>query len=241
MKVKGISKVLENEKVSNFLNKEGTTEIGVVSLKIIGIIAFISILINFCFVTQFGVVLQQVIIFSLKVISGIISCILNVLKDLDKNYPGTLSLAGAILGGILGFWGAIRVFKKQAIANKNQAIKKLMHQLLYTYRFLNLTAIKITDDKKFENSLKNSSIYQGLAYDSKWREYISEIEDYEDTEKIVRWFFRLENKIPFSREDIFNQSKKLDLILEKYDFSKQLAIVKQELEKEKNTPQKDVA
>lgn len=233
MKVKCISKILENKKISNLLNKEGTTEIGIVSLKIIGAIAFISILINLYFITKFGVVFQQVIRFPLNAISWIISG----LKHFDEHYPGTLSFLGAILGGGLGFAGALIVFKKQAAMNRKQALKKLMHQLIYTYRLMMLSAELLTD-REFENQLKdkseNSTRYKTIIYDSNWRDYISEVKDYYDTENIVRWFNKIENEIIKSRQVTISHAREIEDILKKYGFEDNINEIQKEIKYQKS-------
>lgn len=222
------------KKILNYLEGQGTIEISLVGLRCIVFLVIFSLLINFCFITKFGIVIQQGIVFSVKVINGVISNIMYTLKYFDEHSPGTLSFIGAILGGGLGFLGAVTVFKKESKISRKQSIKKLMHQLLYTYRFYNLLMIRINDDELLRKTLKSSSSYINLAYDSNWKEYISEIEDYEDTDKIVRWFFRIENNItPKNREKIISQSKNIEKILKKYKFGKQLSLVKKEIKEEK--------
>lgn len=233
IETKGIAK-----KILNYLEGQGTVEISLVGLRCIVFLGIFSLLINFCFITKFGIVIQQGIIFSVKVINGVVSNIMYTLKYFDEHSPGTLSFIGAIIGGGLGFWGAVKVFKKQTTISKKQTIKKLMHQLLYSYRMIVLLA-ETKDEKQFKYNLEKSPLYKELAYDNNWRDYISEIDNYEDTENIVRWFFKIENKVVTNRVQAIEHGEDIEKILNKYKFRNELAAVKREIRRAKSKAEKD--
>lgn len=222
---KGIAK-----KVLNYLERKGTVEISLVGLRFIVFIGIISILVNAYFIIKTGVIQQG--IYSLFTFLG--DCIKNImyiLKDFDENSPGTLSFIGAVVGGGLGFYGATKVFKNQIKINRKQSIDKLMHLLLYTYRMISSFLEIASTDEEFQNGLKKSDLYKQLVYDQNWRNYISEISDYEDKENILRWLFNIENKLAFNREVTKKYLLSIESILNKYGYKSQLNFVKKELKK----------
>ncbi|OXX82586.1 hypothetical protein AVM15_17535 [Paraclostridium benzoelyticum] len=222
---KGIAKKLSEHLVNN-----GTVEISVIGLRWILILFIISVLINFSFLIRSGIIQQCIFSFFEFIWNGIIIGFLSFLKDLDKSFPGLLSFLGSVTGGILGFWGATKVFKTQVKINKNQSIDKLMHILLYTYRIISKFSEMAVDDEKFQKALKKSDLYKALVYDKNWRNYISEINDYEDKENILRWLFNIEHQIVYDINDTKEYLLSIEKILIKHGYKYQLNIVKKEVD-----------
>ncbi|EJT6494513.1 hypothetical protein N2W50_000299 [Clostridium perfringens] len=228
---KGIAK-----KILNYLERTGTVEISLVGLRIIVGLLIGSIILNFYLIDKSGGFKYYTTVL-LNFIGNFIKDAMYMLKDFDKNSPGTLSFVGAVLGGVLGFYGATIVFKKQMKLNKKQSMDKLMHLLLHTYRVLSLVLDLESSDKKSEKDICKSKIYKALVYDESWRSYISEIEDFNDKEIILRWFFNIENNILPNKKNIKRYLLGIEKILKKYGYRKQLYLVKKEIEsskKEKN-------
>lgn len=147
--------------------------------------------------------------------------LLSIIKDLDHNYPGVLSLLGSAIGALLGFIGAYIVLKFEVYIKKRQDLYNLMLLLIFTRRVLKSTIIK--NPNGYNKSLESEE-FKNLIYDSDWPKYLYTIKDYNDKNHILKWIINVKYGYfsGFDIEVIRQFTLELTQIVEKYGFKKEL-------------------
>lgn len=223
---KGIAK-----KLLNYLERNGTTKISVIALRMISIMLILSLVVNFCFITKIGIVIQQGIIFIVKVFNGVVSNVVYTLAYYDSRSPGTLSMLGTIINSFIGFIAVVLVFIFQTRREKRNEIKNLMSLLLNTYRAVNIFTITgVTVNLKDQNNKEFIKKYSNLVYDKNWGAYLKNIKKYEDAETLMKWFFAIEQSLYLESKNLDSLNEQVEKILKKHGFRVELSKVKYELE-----------
>lgn len=236
---KGIAK-----KLLNCLERNGNVEISVIALRIIGIMLILSLILNFCFITKIGIAIQQGIIFIVKVFNGIVSNIVYTLAYYDSRSPGTLSMLGTIINSCIGFFAVMAVFFFQTTGVKKREIKNLMCLLTSTYRAVNIFSITgATEELKNLTTKDFVNSYNQIIYDKDWGKYLSNIKKYEEIEDIKTWFYLIEQCYYLDDKKLKIMNEKLEKIIKKYGFGKELIKIKLELKKrqQKENTKKETA
>ncbi|WP_338564362.1 hypothetical protein QJR60_17245 (plasmid) [Paraclostridium sordellii] len=149
-------------------------------------------------------------------------------KNIESGKFDLLGFGGSILGLIGAYYIASYQIRKQKKIDEKKSIDKLMYLLLYTYRWINLFTYGNNANLQLK-ALSSNEFYTSIVYDNNWRDYISCIDDYKDTEVIVKWFFKIENKIVVDSKKVIEHSLELENILKKYGYEKELVSVKEEI------------
>lgn len=147
--------------------------------------------------------------------------LLSIIKDLDQNYQGVLSLLGSFIGALVGFIGAYIVLKLEVSIKKKQDLYSLMFLLIFTRRVLKYTIIKNPNGYMEEVKCED---FKNLIYDFDWPKYIYTIRDYNDRNYILKWITDVKYGY-FSEMDIDTiraLTLELTKIVEKYGFKKEL-------------------
>lgn len=236
------------QNVFNFFKSRGYEK---EAFSVMIILTCISLLITLCFISEFGAILQQGILF----VGICLKNIMTLIAEFDSKSPGSLSLIGALIG----FFGALLVFYLQGNYQYNQDKKRLMILLLSVYENIislygyggdyektqsmrdleyfqlnpaeyssKFKHLAVHDDLMNLNKLKLEA-YSKLIYDTEWRKLVVTLKNIEDINFLVQLFLDLEVNYILEKEEVKETLEKISNIAKSNGYRKQIKFIDEKL------------